>query len=206
MTAVFRYAIEFSPASSPQYSFWSEQFLAKCALLASEAAATQDTHGVATVEFALWAFRAWASLGDIKQTDPASTAGKNLADGLGSRHSMWKAYYQFLSVILQRRLPYSPPAEGSHRVQLSSEFRRVQTVCENILLRNVRFPRAHAANRQVEGWVEQVIQNWEVLCSHEWSDSDFGEGGQDAVSRNVLDVSLPFSVYFPFLHFSFSPG
>lgn len=192
MTAVFRYAIEFAPETGPQYTFWSEQFLAKCALLASELGATRETTSVATLEFALWAFRAWASQGDMKQSDPASTAGKNLADGLGSRYSMWKAYYRFLSVILQRRLPYSPPTEGPRRVQLSSEFRRVETVCENILLRNVKFPRAHAANYNVESWVEQVIQNWEVLCSNEWSDSDFGEGGQDAVSRNVLDVSIVF--------------
>jgi hypothetical protein len=34
-----------------------------------------------------------------------------------------------------------------------------------------------------------VISNWEVLCGPEWQDSDLGEGGQNAVSRNVLDVS-----------------
>ena len=189
MTTVFRYAIEFSPVPSPQYFLWSEQFLAKCALLASDTGTAGETPSSATVEFALWAFRAWASHGDINQVDPASSAGKNLADGLGSRFSIWMSYYRFLSVVLQRRLPYSPPAEGPHRVQLFSEFRRVETVCENILLRNVKFPRAHGANHQIERWVEQVIQNWEVLCSHEWSDGDFGEGGQDAVSRNVLDVS-----------------
>jgi hypothetical protein len=62
-------------------------------------------------------------------------------------------------------------------------------VCENILLRTVKFPRAHVQNHLVEEWVEQVIRNWEVLCGPEWCDDDLGEGGQDGVSRNVLDVS-----------------
>lgn len=99
------------------------------------------------------------------------------------------SYYEFLSTILQHGFPYSAHGEGPRRVQLSTEFRRVESVCENILLRTVKFPKAHSRNRQVEDWVEKVIRNWEVLCGPGWSDEDFGEGGQDAVSRNVLDVS-----------------
>jgi hypothetical protein len=51
------------------------------------------------------------------------------------------------------------------------------------------FPTASSQDSQVEEWVEQVISNWQVLCGPEWQDSDLGEGGQNAVGRNVLEVS-----------------
>jgi hypothetical protein len=82
------------------------------------------------------------------------------------------------------------PNDGPDRPQLASELRRIEAICENNLLREVKFPTASSSNSEVEEWVEQVIGNWEVLCGPHWQDQDLGEGGQNTVGRNVLDVSV----------------
>lgn len=178
-----------SSPSSPQYLFWSEQLLAKAALLASEAASEGPLANEQTAEFALKAFRLWSSHRSVKQGDPISTALSSAPASPGSRASIWQAYYAFLSSTL-RRVVYVSPSESPKRVQLTTEFRRVETICENIVIKNTTFPKAEIKNREVEAWVEQFMQNWEVLCGPEWRDDDFGEGGQDAFSRNILDVSF----------------
>lgn len=78
------------------------------------------------------------------------------------------------------------------RPQLVSEMRRVEAICENNILRDVKFPTANSGSEEVEEWVEQVIMNWEVLCGPHWRDDDLGEGGQSSYGRNVLDVSARF--------------
>ncbi|PGH01211.1 hypothetical protein AJ79_07982 [Helicocarpus griseus UAMH5409] len=177
-----------SSPSSPQFLFWSEQLLAKAALLSSQAASTEGPlANEKTAEFALKTFRLWAAHRNVKQGDPASTLPSSAPASPGSRASLWRAYYDFLTLILRKEV-HIPSSEGQKRTQLTTEFRRVETTCENILLKNTTFPKAEVANKEVEAWVEQVIQNWEILCGPEWHDDDFGEGGQDAVSRNVLDM------------------
>ncbi|OAX84220.1 hypothetical protein ACJ72_01406 [Emergomyces africanus] len=176
-----------SSPSSPQYLFWSEQLLAKTALLASDAASEGPLANEQSVEFALRVFRLWSSHNSIKQGDPESTVPSSAPASPGSRASIWQAYYTFLSSTL-RQVVYVSRSEIPKRVQLITEFRRVEAVCENIMIKNTTFPEAEVKNREVEIWVEQVIQNWEILCGPEWRDDDFGEGGQDAFSRNVLDM------------------
>jgi hypothetical protein len=143
-------------------------------------------------EIALKAFRLWSSHPQIKRREVSSTVPALQLTGPSdpaSQASIWMSYYKFLSTILQRGLVYfPPPSQGSVRAQLASEIRRIEAICENVLLREVRFPRASSSNPQVESWVEQVIRNWEVLCGPDWRDEDLGEGGQDALGRNVLDV------------------
>ncbi|KAK2736368.1 hypothetical protein FQN55_001663 [Onygenales sp. PD_40] len=174
--------------SGPQFLFWSEQLLAKAAMLSSEAATTDGQQAdEKTVEFALRAFRLWAAHPEVKAGDPSSTVQSNAPASPGPRSSIWKAYYIFLSSIIRQEI-FVSPSEAPKRVQLSTEFRRVEAICENILIRKTKFPKAEVANKEVEAWVEQVIQNWEILCGPDWRDDDFGEGGQDAFSRNVLDI------------------
>lgn len=177
--------------SSPQYLFWSERLLAKTASLVSEIVVLEDSRvEEPTVDFALRSFRAWASHRDVKQGDPASTTDDSTPASPGPRALIWRAYYNLLSHILQHNLPYTPTVEGPKRPQFASEFRRVETICENALLRNTRFPKADGNNLDIENWVEQVIRNWQSFCGPEWEDGDFGEGGHDAFTRNVLDVSI----------------
>ncbi|OGE57223.1 hypothetical protein PENARI_c002G08433 [Penicillium arizonense] len=174
--------------TTPQFLEWSESLLGKGALLASEEASKNTPYSDPEhVDIALRLLRLWAAHPSVKQGNPTKSSN---ADGSGqvSRSSVWTAYYGFLTIVLQDGLIYTGPNDGPDRPQLASELRRVESICEGNLLREVKFPTASSQNNQVEEWVEQVISNWEVLCGPEWRDSDLGEGGQNAVSRNVLDI------------------
>lgn len=168
--------------------------MSKTALTASEQACEGTSAASETAtEIALKAFRLWSAHPQVKKRELSPTVPASQLAGPSepaSQTSIWMSYYKFLSTILQRGMVYFPQSQsqGSVRAQLASEIRRIEAICENVLLREVRFPRANANNPQVESWVEQVIRNWEVLCGPEWRDEELGEGGQDAVGRNVLDV------------------
>jgi hypothetical protein len=139
------------------------------------------------VDIALQLLRLWAAHPSVKQGAPSPS---NVDDSTPtSRTEIWTRYYSFLTTVLQNGLTYFGTNDGPARPQQASELRRVETICEGILLREVKFPTASSQNSQVEEWVEQVISNWEVLCGPEWQDSDLGDGGQNTVGRNVLEVS-----------------
>ncbi|OXV07458.1 hypothetical protein Egran_04779 [Elaphomyces granulatus] len=175
--------------SSPQFLQWSERLLAKAAVLANEEASASDcTASQESAEIALKAFRLWSSHPLVKQKDLLSATQVVGPVEPASQLSTWMSYYNLLSAIVQQGLNYVPPAEGRTRAQLANEIRRVEAICESVLLSEVRFPRANSRSSQVESWVEQVIRNWEVLCGPNWRDEDFGEGGQNAVGKNVLDI------------------
>ncbi|PCH02586.1 Tetratricopeptide-like helical [Penicillium occitanis (nom. inval.)] len=181
-----------SLASCPQALYWSELFLSRVAMLASEEVLSNDAGDYDfEIETALKAFRLWSGHPHIKGRDIAAS---QRAIQSGSSHhsdsqsSIWMAYYRLLSMILQYGLSYFPPSSVSPRRQLATEIRRVEAVCESVLLRETKFPLASDSNPQVEAWTEDVISNWEVLCGPSWRDDDLGEGGQDAISRNVLDI------------------
>ncbi|KAL1984442.1 hypothetical protein VTN96DRAFT_9136 [Rasamsonia emersonii] len=178
----------------PQALYWSEKLLSKTALTASEQACEGTSVATETAtEIALKAFRLWFAHPQVKRRELSPTVPASQLAGPSepaSQTSVWMSYYKFLSTILQRGMVYFPQSQsqGSVRAQLANEIRRIEAICENVLLREVRFPRANASNPQVESWVEQVIRNWEVLCGPDWRDEELGEGGQDAVGRNVLDI------------------
>lgn len=139
------------------------------------------------VDIALQLLRSWAAHPSVKQGTPAPS---NVDDSTpASRTSIWTAYYAFLTTVLQTGLPYTGPNDGPQRPQQANELRRVETICEGSFLRETKFPTADSHNLQVEEWIEQVISNWEIMCGPEWQDSDLGEGGQNAIGRNVLEVS-----------------
>jgi hypothetical protein len=174
---------------TPQFLNWSESLLGKGALLASEEASKESSYSDPKhVDIALRLFRLWSAHPSVKQENPALSN----VDGPvpASRASVWIGYYSFLTTILQNGLVYTGPNDGPIRPQQASELRRVETICEGSLLREVKFPTASSHNSQIEQWVEQVVSNWEVLCGPEWQDSDLGKGGQNGIGRNVLDVRL----------------
>jgi hypothetical protein len=160
------------------------------ALLAS-AEATKHTpcSNPKHAEIALQLFRLWAAHPAVRQGVSANNPSNGDSFGPAPRALVWTAYYRFLTAVLQSGLTYTGPNDGPDRPQLCSELRRVETIYERNLLSEVMFPTASSQNSQVEEWVEQVISNWQVLCGPEWQDSDLGEGGQNAVGRNVLEVS-----------------
>lgn len=176
--------------SNPQLSIWAEKLVAKSALLASGEVSRYASFGDGTyVRSALQSFRIWSAHPSVKHW-VSSGGSQNESAEPTSKMRMWQSYYDLLTTILQHDLPYAPPTSGPERPQLANEIRRVESICENNLLREVKFPTASEGRPQVEQWVEQVIRNWEVLCGPHWSDEDFSAGGQNAVSRNVLDVSV----------------
>lgn len=179
-----------SPTNSAQFLYWSEKLLGQGASLACEEASRDLAAANAqTIATTLGFFRLWASHPSVKQmTLPQGMLMDGTTEPV-SKSPTWKSYYNLLSSILQQGLPYCPPANGPERPQLASEIRRVEGLCEASILRETKFPTADSSNPEVEAWVEQVIQNWEVLCGAGWSDEELGEGGQNAVGRNVLDVS-----------------
>ncbi|KAJ5628674.1 Tetratricopeptide-like helical [Penicillium lividum] len=175
--------------ANSQFLSWSETLLGKGAVMASEEAGTATPYSDPRhVEIALRLFRLWAVHPAVKQGQGSPKAAYAGAPGQPSRTSIWKSYYLFLTIVLQDGLPYPPSHNTPERPQLASEIRRVEAICESNLLREVKFPTASSDNSQVEEWVEQVISNWEVLCGPDWQDQDLGEGGQNAVGRNVLDI------------------
>ncbi|GAD91950.1 filamentation protein [Paecilomyces variotii No. 5] len=171
---------------SPQLLFWTEKLLAKAGLIAStEAQAQEPGASDKTIELALKSFRLWSAHPNVKSGLVTQNAFPVESP---PQSAVWRSYYDLLSAILQRGLDYVPSSEGSARLQLASEYRRVESVSETSLLKEVRFPPASSTAPEVEAWVEQVIGNWEVLCGPDWTDEDLGEGGQNALSRNVLDI------------------
>ncbi|KIW38234.1 uncharacterized protein PV06_09218 [Exophiala oligosperma] len=173
--------------STPQLLYWAQQLLGRIALGQRPAEANSfPASNNDTTSFRLQAFRHWAVLTAKAPDVSRSTSGNSL--GHLSKLMMWRAYYRFISDILLRkpRTPQSSPMNA--RADLSNELRRVETSYENELLRNTQFPKADGSNQVIEEWVEEFIRNWCILCGPDWSESDLGEGGRDAVGRNVLDM------------------
>ena len=157
-------------------SFWTDQYLADYGVIASDNITPQSAAFSERSRLALQSFRTWA------RRSKSSSSTKSSSD------SVWRAYYRFLSGLLQNGVEYPAAGEIPPRLQQITELRRVETTYENIVLRTNRFPRATESNDAVEVWVEDAIQNWEVLTGPRWTDEDLGEGGRNAVSRNMIDV------------------
>ncbi|KAI9874858.1 MAG: hypothetical protein M1830_009197, partial [Pleopsidium flavum] len=181
---------------SPEERLWTERLLARFCVLTILKTSGSGFANISGLRD-LTAFRAWAKFWEGKPGQGLTALeGPSAEFGIYRRH-IWKAYYDALSVILQQRLLYEPPLnalaekpEYSTAVRMLQrvELMRVETSYEGLLLKEMRFPKADEANEEVEYWVEQVMGNWRVFCGPSWSDKELGEGGQEAVGRNVLDI------------------
>lgn len=195
--------------STPEYLIWTEQLLAQYGLLMQDSTQPDGRGGrprLHTKE-TLAPFRAWA---ELPRVSPAKSG--NVAQSPGrikhqspARRRIWQLYYTSLSTILQQGLPYPPVGYGPStpaqemgtdnvnsmanlKLQQSIELRRVESIYEDILLKEVSFPKANEANFEVESWTDQVIANWTVISSSSWQNEDLGNGGKEAMTRNVLAV------------------
>ena len=153
--------------SIPQLSYWAEQILAASGTIESK----DDTQ--------FKSLDLWSSLTSRSQESAPSTYG-NVKSHI-SRTFVWNAYYKLLSSTLKQGSTTLPS-------QLANQIRRAETAYETAFLKNKKFPKASESNALVEEWVEQVIQNWQILCGPYWSEEDLGEGGRNALTRNVLDI------------------
>ncbi len=172
--------------SQPQLLLWSEQILAHMALTASDGVDMSFSESDERIDIALQAFRRWAILsGKSKET---ARDGFGITRPVRQKIEIWKAYYLFLSELLQHGIDHHTLGEKHSRLHQVAEIRRVESTYESEILRVTRFPKAHESNSVIEDWVEQVIRNWEVLCGRSWPEAESGEGGRNAVGRNVVDI------------------
>ncbi len=70
---------------------------------------------------------------------------------------MWRAYYEFVSDILQGKVQ----SASTVRSEVATELRRVETSYENELLRRTQFPKASESNIMIEEWVEEFAERLE---------------------------------------------
>ena len=183
---------------SAEQRLWTERLLARFCVLTSHILSEFGASQTSPASD-LMAFRAWATFWEGRPSQGITEIdGPKVGSGI-LRRKIWKAYYDILSIVLQRGLPYEPPLTAvaekpgqsvTTRMLQRIELKRVETTYEGLMLQEVRFPKAEEVNQEVEDWAEQVMRNWGVLCGPSWHDEELGEGGQEAASRNVLDVSL----------------
>jgi hypothetical protein len=184
-------------AQSNEGSFWKEKLLLR--LCNHQSRQIEQPHRASRdIEEDLEPFRAWARFF-------AGRPGKGLVHTHNTgpefdpkRREIWWNYYKLLSQLLHDGYVYPSPNElgeeaashsaSSPKLIQSSELRRVESTHETLLLRDISFPEASEINTEIDDWVDQVMMNWSITCGSGWQDEDLGEGGQEAASRNVLDV------------------
>ncbi|KAF2854104.1 filamentation protein-like protein, partial [Plenodomus tracheiphilus IPT5] len=183
-----------TPSSeSLQFKMWSEHALVRLCQLSDQSSSTGP---YVDPSEALRTYRHWAKHWE-------ATAKSGASDGANSAHHRrlaWKSYYDTLSTILRLDLPYEPdptPAvqeksplynQSSMRLRQRAELKRVETIYENLLIKETVFPKASETNYEIETWVSSVMDNWRLLCGPTWDDNDLGEGGKEGIARSVLDV------------------
>lgn len=178
---------------------WTESLLGRLCQLSDQ---SEGSSGLIGPSEALQTFRAFAKFSE----GAGRSAGSDTADHATSRRLAWKSYYDTLSTTIHHDLPYEAgtvqttsekPAiqdRTASRLQQRAELKRVETIYENLLIKETHFPKASESNREIEVWVESVISNWRVLCGASWTDNDLGEGGKEGVGRSVIDVST-YTIY-----------
>jgi hypothetical protein len=171
---------------------WSEHVLVRLCQLSDQ---KERTDGHSSSTGALQIFRYWA-----KFWDATKGSGSDAANSATYRRLAWKAYYDTLSNILQNDLQYEAeptpaitekPAistQNDTRARQRAELKRVETIYENLLIKETHFPKASESNREIGVWVDSAIDNWRVFCGPTWTNNDIGEGGKEGVGRSVLDV------------------
>ncbi|KAI4199129.1 MAG: hypothetical protein LQ350_004819 [Teloschistes chrysophthalmus] len=157
--------------------------------------------GAILAPFRVWA-DFWASTSSFTN---GSELGKSKMVQSLSRRKTWQLYYDTLSEILQRDVPYPVPTRGpsvtprevssdnvksleNPKLQQSIELRQVEGAYEEVLLKEVSFPKANEVNIEVESWVDQIMANWRTTLGSAWRNEDIGRGGKEALTRNVLAI------------------
>ena len=169
---------------------WTELLLTQFCMLSSHTIKSRLSSLLETET--LSAFRAWASFWEHSQY--SSPAGGYAAYSDVSRRQVWKEYYITLSTILQQGLPFPTTSmattysDSSTRSQQQAELQRVESKYEELLLREVQFPRADQTSDEVEEWVDLVVKNWRVLCGSSWLVGEQDQSREEGVSHRVLDI------------------
>lgn len=188
---------------TPELRKWTERLLARiCTLQTRPTAATS----LSSLSESLKCFSAWSDF--WQRTSPSSSASVTSVSTSRTdiQRKIWRAYYDLLSVTLQRGLTYNPsPTSPSDllmmpsvdmpyheytksKIRQRSAMKKAEMTYESLLLQETQFPKASQKNVEVEEWVQQVAANWKLFNGPNWSDAELGEGGRETLSRGVLDV------------------
>ena len=179
-----------------EYRRWMERLLTRICLLLHKRSRSKFNLNQASldVEPLLLPFRAWAKFWDDMPGHGLVPSAEFGVDSKSHKREVWKDYYYLLSRILQSGHPPSPQDNASRldltnsRIRQSAELRKVEMTYETLLLKEVSFPQASEVNYEVDEWVDMAMSNWSIICGPTWHDDELGQGGQESVSRNVLDV------------------
>ncbi|KAL8691113.1 MAG: hypothetical protein Q9218_003587 [Villophora microphyllina] len=191
---------------SPEYRQWTERYLIGCCKLSYRCGRRVLDDGQPYPRLTLAPLRVWAEFWTSTskyRNGGASERPKRLS--LSSPRHVWQLYYNMLSEVLQKDIPYPVTTQGPSvaasemsldnlkslgysKLQQIIELRRVESVYEEVVLKEVSFPKANEANVEVEGWVDQVIANWRVISDPAWLDGNVGREGKEALTRNVLAI------------------
>ncbi|KAL8887812.1 MAG: hypothetical protein Q9215_004673 [Flavoplaca cf. flavocitrina] len=196
--------------SLPEYRMWTERLLARYGMLMENSPGPEGIGSQPRVytKETLAPFRAWAELPWTDSAQPDGNIGhsaSSITHCASIRRRVWQLYYNALSTILQQGLPYPPlghepptsaqttnsrnaKSSADLKLQQSLELRRVENIYEDVLLKEVPFPKANEANVEVESWTDQVVANWRVISNSSWQNEDLGKGGKEAMTRNVLAI------------------
>lgn len=210
--------------SVPEYRVWTEHLLARYCILSNQnmKAAIDKGREIHPTYATLAPFRAWADL--WTSTSKARSVGVTTQSAKYwsvPRRRVWQVYYDTLSAILQKGTSYPAVAQGQSmsengistdnaryqetpKLLQSIELRRVESIYEDVLLREVSFPKANEANIEVESWADQVVANWRVFLSPSWLNEDLAKGGKEAVTRSILAVCCTNSLFNRLKSFSFA--
>ncbi|KAK5135918.1 hypothetical protein LTR08_004376 [Meristemomyces frigidus] len=201
--AAYRAAVSQTPGSrTPELRRWTERLLARACMYGSKGTVQPN---YASLSQALSSFRAWSNFWQ-RASPPVSGVGIDVARVEVPRRQVWKAYYDLLSNILQHGFLYNsnaspssdsivvPGGEASDeryvdaKIRQRAELKRVESTYESLLFNETQFPKASQTNTEIEGWIEQAVGNWRILCGAAWTDAELGEGGKDAVGRAMLEI------------------
>ena len=192
----------------PEYRLWSERLLARHCMLVdryTNVHCRTPYHLLANGRSLeptsiLKPYRAWANFWD--ENNPRMVGQLSSIDvGNGSlRTRIWKGYYDAISTLVQQQTLVPVFESKPHQIQ---ELKKVEATYESFLLKEVRFPKADQATPEIEGWVDQVMANWQALLGPDCKEDDLGSGGKAALGRGVLDVSqiLKFCPYHDLLDY-----
>ena len=193
-------------ASSTEYRHWANQVLQKYCKHSSNyldsSASKPERLLVPSAPIApanlLKPFRIWSSI--------TSSQAVSFAPGRPSYFltQTWRSYYSMLSTLLLFRSmshhdqyfassanddDFDVKFAFESRSRHLSELRQVQSAYESALFRDYDFPQASESHLEIDGFIDQVITNWQIACSPEYQDEDLGEGGKIAYTRRVIAVS-----------------
>lgn len=204
---------QLSFGATTEHRRWSELLLARHCLLSSRYVKSKSKKPKELLVFSsliaptsiLAPFRAWAEFWDAKPDKRPELQQCLAGKGEISRKLVWQAYYDTMSLLLQIETVYPSTSAAQNssrkgtpsyeteffskpRSQQCIELKRIESIYEEFLLNELKFPKANEPTPEIENWVDQVMVNWKMMCGNSWLDDDHEVGGKESAGRKVLAV------------------